>query len=246
MKRGSLFVLAIPAMLCICLAPLVAEGKGSVVEWLATPIAAPYAAIGPELLDQASLARSLGIPERLLVERLDEGALKRVPAHLLAAAIQQDVPRFASVLAIIAPGDSTLRDHSGLSALLRQGAILLRAGYRDTELRMIFSKATAGAAARGRQLSSVESAARAFNAAAVALDASIRFSLSPASRQGLAEALAISALPDLRFDAVLSLFIRARGLGLQADPAAAILMNGLGKGASIDALDREITRRASH
>jgi len=237
--------LLIAAMLCLGLASATAEVKASIAEWLATPIAAPYSSIGAELLDLGARARSLGVPERLLVERLDEGALKRVPPQQLAMVIAQDVGRFATILTMIVPDGARPGDHAALSSLLRQGAIMLRAGFQDSELASIFAKARSEAAGRNKTRSSMDIAARALNAAAVSLDASIRFGLSPASRLSLGEALAASILPELRFEAVLSMLTRARGLGLQPDATVAILANGLEKGASIDALDREISRRAA-
>ncbi len=245
MNPARLHALLIAAILCLGLASAAAEVKASVAEWLATPIAASYGGIGPELLDLGARARSLGVPERLLVERLDEGALKRVPPPQLAMVIGQDIGRFATVLALIVPNGALSEDHAALSSLLRQGAILLRAGFQDSELASIIAKARSGAGGRNKTRPTTDLAARAFNAAAVSLDASIRFGLSPASRLSLGEAMAASILPELRFDAVLSLLTRARGLGLQPDATVAILANELEKGASIDALDREVSRRAA-
>ena len=233
-----------PILLLICfIAPLsiAAETKGRVSDWLKTPQATPYASIASELLESARRADDAGIPQILLVERLDEGALKAVPPPLLARAIGLDLERFNAVAKLLA----TLRNPPRAEdspALLRQGAILLRAGYGEDELAAIFEAARAPGEARGDLGGQI--AARALRAAAVALDASLRFGLGPDTREALGAALASSALPSPRLDAILSLLAKAKGMRIQPEAAATILIENLKKGASLETLEREITRRA--
>lgn len=223
------------------LARLGAEGPATVAAWLAAPIGTSYATARDGLLAAAETARARGIPESLLVERLDEGALKRIEPSRLAAAIGQDLERFSSVLGLLdargeVPGELTPK-----IALLRQGAILLRAGYGVTALGACMDGALArGAADPGPG----GPAARALRAASVALDASLRFGLDGIRRDALGAALASSVLATDRLDAILSLFTKARGLGLAPDRASDLLVAGLVKGSSLEALDRELARRS--
>ncbi|HUX39487.1 MAG TPA: hypothetical protein VMV44_16430 [Rectinemataceae bacterium] len=242
---------SIPALLILCSASLQALPNlpSSIAEWLGSPAAAAYAPIAAELEAMASTARSSGIPEIVLVERLQEGALKNIRPALLGPALRLDLGRFTAMRELLAHFDCLPGDTTSLASLLRQGAILMRAGYTDTELETILAAtgsqaAGGGQAATGGYASDPEARGpRALRAAAVALDASGRFGLSVQSRLALGRALAASELSAKRFAELLSLLAKARGLGLSSDGAIAIIIQGLERGASLDALERDISRR---
>ena len=237
----------IPVFLFLCSVSLRALPSlpSSVGDWLATAAAAPYAPIAAELEAMASAARSSGIPEIVLVERLQEGALKNIRPAPMAQALRLDLWRFGALRDLLARFDCLPADPASLASLLRQGAILLRAGYADSELGAILAAAGGKDGASEGKEGPEARGTMALRAASVALDAGGRFGLSGEARLALGKALAASGLSARRFDEVLSLLARARGLGLSGDAAVAILARGLERGATLDALERDISRRAT-
>lgn len=227
----SLFALLLPGRLG-------AETPETVAAWLAAPLGRTYAGVGPGLLETAAAARARGIPEALLVERIDEGARKGSPPERLAAAIAQDLRRYVSLLGLLERRGQRPAEEGALRALLGQGSILLRAGYSLEGL-----EAALAAGARRAEGPPGLGASRGFRAAAVALDAALRFGLQASKREALGAALAGSALPDEGLDSLLSLFARARGLGLSAERSADILTEELSKGSTLEGLERELARR---
>ncbi|MBL8967671.1 MAG: hypothetical protein JNG85_11740 [Spirochaetaceae bacterium] len=192
------------------------------------PEAAPYAAARERVLKAAAAAPDL--PEGLLVERLVEGARKRVPPDRLAAALEAEIARLADLSPLF---DRAKTDPEAFRELLAEGGLLLRAGASRAEIASALAVASPGEEGSRRALAAVS--------LLVALRA--RFDLGAAEGSRLAAALVRGAVPRDKFQNLLSVFARWKAQGLSVARVSAVVAEALEAGASLERVERELQRR---
>jgi hypothetical protein len=220
-------------LLLLALGPILSAapspGPGSVGDWLAGPGAA-YASIEAELGSSAGILESAGLPLVLLLERLEEGAAKRVPPAELARAADRDTRAFASAAAAF--GRSGYRLESDPTPL-REAARALRSGLEPAWLDTI----PAYFKAKGKP---ALDAARALTLAAALARPPLEGDMAE-SILDLASALAGSRLGSERYASLLSVYKRFQAGG---GPRVLGLMGAaLRQGRGLQDIERELERR---
>ncbi|MDA8425358.1 MAG: hypothetical protein M0Z80_04415 [Treponema sp.] len=234
------------ALLAALLAFSVVQARAQEVgAWFGRPSASTYSGIRAEVESLAASASAQGVPERLFVRRLAEGAEKRIPPERLVAALREDARRFAEVALMLGERSLLPPESERAGELIWQGSLLLRAGSRSADLAAALDAVASGAAKAGAG-GAFAQAQRAEDslAAAIALEARFHFASSSVGR--LAAAIARSRLERGIFASLVSVFARAAASGLSADAAADSVIRVLDAGGSLDALEREIQRRTRY
>jgi len=204
-----------------------------VAAWLdSAPEAAAYASVRDRIEAAASLAEKDGVPERLLALRLAEGARKRAAPERLAAALEEEERRLASLASLLAGRSlpAQVREE-----LIEQGGILLRTGAAIDDIGLPLAAAESGA----------EGARRAFAAASTVSLLRARFALDGDAKSRLSAALVRSKVPRESFSSLISIFTKWRAEGLASKSIASAAIAALESGASIERVDREIERRST-
>ncbi len=229
-------------LLTLCAAALLAGRAGAqgLGAWFDRDSAAgDYAAIAGRARELAAKAARDGVPERLLEERLAEGARKRVSPERLAAALEEEEARLAEVASLL-DGIGLGRDRPR-EAQIAAGGLLRRAGASPALLAAALAAARLppGAAAAGP----AALADRAFAAVAATVSVNARFPLAEPAMARLAAALAAGGLRDDRFPSLVSVFARGKASGLATERIAEICSSVLEGGGSIERMESEIQRR---
>jgi hypothetical protein len=205
-----------------------------VAAWLeSAPEASAYASVRDRIEATAALAAKDGVPDRLLALRLVEGAHKRAAPTKLAAALEEEERRLASLAALLAGRNlpPQVREE-----LIEQGGILLRAGAVVEDIGLPLAAAESGP----------EGARRAFAAASAVSVLNARFALDSDARIRLPTALVRSKVPREGFSSLVSIFTKWRAKGLTAKSIASAAIAALESGASIERVDQEIERRSTN
>jgi len=220
-------------LLLLALGPILSAapspGPGSIEAWLAGPGAA-YTAVETELRASAGAMESAGLPLPLLLERLEEGAAKRVPPADLARAAARDVRAFASAAGAFGRSGYKIESDPGS---LREAARALRSGLEPAWLDIIptYFKAKGKPAL---------DAARALTLAAALARPPLEGDMAE-SILDLASALAGSKLGSERYASLLSVYKRFQAGG--GHRVLGLMAAALRQGRGLQDIERELERR---
>jgi hypothetical protein len=207
------------------------QGGGDVGAWFDDASHGQYASAEPRVEQAAGDAARAGVPEGLLIERLDEGAAKQVAAPVLERALQEDAARLATIAALVDGAFPRLAAGERTDAL-REGAIALRAGMTaDTVGRAI--EWTAGSGQEpGRTMAALATVASLGRA--VELDDS--------KQLALVQALVRSREPPSRYGSFVSLLSAARARGLDSGAVVSKTLAALSARGTFLAVQQELER----
>jgi hypothetical protein len=209
------------------------------------PEASAYSSVRSAAEALAARIRAAGLPDRLLAERMTEGASKRVPPDRLIAAIGEETSRLELVAGLLSERSLLPAAAEDSAALASEASLLLRAGIAFSDLAVALDAAASRDPAVGAEGSKVEKAERALSATATVYAIHSRFSLAEADRRGLAVALVGSGLERRRFDSLVSVFAAYRARGLVSGRIAAIVIEVLDAKGSLERIERELQRRST-
>jgi hypothetical protein len=219
---------------CLSVLMLAAHPESILSSWYAhSPAAAMYESARPALADLVAEAESKGIPAELVMQRVAEGAGKRVPPQKLLEALRKDIDNYAYVLSAleaIAPGST---HGAGGRELLERGGMVLRSGMEAAS----FGQALRYATARGKDVTRAVSAL-----VAVAALAS-RLPLEASDRVDLAVSLCLSVEREDRFSMLTPLFLRGRAGKLAPHDLVLLAKATFEAGGGLLQLENEINRR---
>lgn len=203
--------------------------------WFASaPEASAYADIHSDIMLLLLDAGESGIPVRLLLAKVKEGAAKGVPSRRLFVALENERDRLRSAIDIIdSAGYPLLRRDTDLEQPVKMLGIILREGCSAAVLREILS----GGFAEGRTLSEGTAACGAvFHVKKVA-------DLSDQELVSLGIALYGSSLPPTGYDTVSSIFLKARVHRLSDKDTLDLVLGVLKSGGGLIQLERALDRR---
>jgi|GEM_PF-2240517 len=208
----------------------------AVEEWFQrSPQAAPYATIRGEAEALARGAAAVGVPDRLLAQRLEEGAQKAVPADRLAAALRSEAALLESAAATLAKRALLPEDRDLAAEVLGQASLLIRAGIDEDEL----GAACDAALARPKKYAGA-AISRALSALYTVVSIRSRVPLRESDGRRLAVALARSGLRTEDFPALVPVVVRYGASGLDPSEVVSIAVGLLGKGGSVESVGREL------
>ncbi len=200
--------------------------------WFSEKQSKPYSDIKVELERVYDETVALGVNGYLIVDRLREGAIKKVPSSALLKAIREDCLRFIAMLTIyknlpIAPSIKPDSDY-----FLKSGAIILRSNVPNKVVSSLFSDMAFEFGARRVMDSLLATAA-----------VRTRFTLTDAEMETLTKALVRSTEKTEKFVQLSALFVRGVSGGLRPSEIASIAASTLDRGGAIFQIDTEIFRR---
>ena len=208
---GRLVVLLVLAL--VCEGELFAEELDAVLD--SSGYAAEERVRIREIHDEA---RARGIPTTVLVDRIQEGIAKAVPAPRLVAALRDDVLRLETVRSLLGDavaGERILAD----PASWERAATLLRAGWPAERL---------------MQLAAIcEPRPEAFRAASLLWIAIVDWGASQESAEELTSAAVESGIPDESFPRVASLLVDATRRRVPEPQAVRMIAEALRDGRSL-------------
>lgn len=220
--------------LCVCALFGLSVGAFSqaTARWLSTAEEAkPYADIASRLVSFAENVRAAGIDEKLFLDRLMEGVRKRAPVARIEKAMEEESYRLVQVAGAL--------DSSGLrmSSASRERAVVecslsLRASVSREELDLALRRTVAKNA-------SVERVGAILSVLAAADPARL---IDSGHRLELIASIADSTIKTDRIDSFVSIFSRGRSFGLRADRIARIVVDALGTGGGLAAVDAALNR----
>lgn len=215
---------------------LFADGiEDECILWFDTaPEAAAYGTIQADILDILVEAEASGIPGQLLLSKMKEGAVKGVPPARLVTALKKERDRLLRALDIIeAAGYSPAEDGASTEQSLKMISIILRDNGSSRLLEGVLYEAHRN----NRSLSDGTAACGAvFQVGKVT-------GLSEDQLLSLGTALFDGSLPSSAYNAVVSIFLKARAGRISEEEALDILIEVFGAGKGLIQLEREINRR---
>ncbi len=199
----------------------------------ADPKAAAYRSVQAEVEAVIEEATSAGVPADLLVDKLREGASKRVPPGVLVSAVRAEADRLHVAADMLAreTQDRTI-DEAIRERELKSMSLLLLAGASSASVEAV----AASAAAAGR------SGADASEAFAVLLQARLSVNVGDKAIAALGSALLQSKLPRAAFASVPGILQDASARGLDIASAAASLVSILQAGGGTVEMQQEIRK----
>jgi len=223
MKRVLALALAAFAIL-----PGVSLSADELTDWFRLSQAKAYLSLRPDLEGLRDRLAEADVPTELLVERVKEGAAKKVSPERLLAALREDSDRFLFLSSSYSrlPRDAAATENR--LRFIRDGAIAMRSGIEGG----IFDACLAGLASGGLQ--------RRLAALLAVAAVNARFPLGGEDIPPLVLALDASSERDSRFSRLSSVFVRARGLGLDTRWTSSRAIAILSAGGNLFTLESDI------
>ncbi len=236
MKIGKTAAVFFFLFIFISVHPLFSDnGKELLLQWFdSLSNARRYGKIQEELLGLFQEAESGGIPGELLLVKLKEGAAKNIPSERLLVALKQEKKRYQSALDIIeAAGYSSEVPARLLEQPVKTLGILLREGLAPPFLENLLSRA------HEERLELTDGIA----ACSTVFQVKKITNLPEAELLRLGYALYKSSLPPSGYDALASVFLKAKVQRLSDRDTLEIVLRIFENGGSLIQLEREINRR---
>ncbi|MEJ5187664.1 hypothetical protein [Treponema sp. J25] len=200
--------------------------------WLHSSTGALYQEVASELEVIINEAERQQIPGDLLVDKLKEGAAKRVTGTQLVQALRTEVDRLITATTLLKkPGRRVSGDRQ---SLLRTTSLLLQGGIPVDTIDAVLEYASLIDKSSNRAINALSTALRVIAIAQAPADL-----LRP-----LSECLVRSTLQDPQFSQLQSFTVRARGKQIQGEPLIKLIIGSLDSGNGLAYLDREIERRS--
>ncbi len=205
---------------------------GKVGAWFDQASHQGYAEAQSQVEKAADQAAQAGVPEDLLVERLDEGAAKQVAAPVLERALQEDAARLAALAGLFDRTLPKLTQDERTDAL-REGGIAMRAGMDIATI----ERAIGWTVDTGQEPRRVMAALAAVASLQRPLD------LGPDDELSMARALARSREAPPRYGSFVSLLASARARGLDSRSLVATTIAVLSRAGTFLAVQQELDRK---
>jgi len=226
-KRAPLFVFIVLLIL-----PLSA---GELDSWFDTDVRGPaYASIRQDLAFLADALGNRNIPVKLLVDRLSEGAAKKIPPDKLLEALRKDSEDLIFIGALYESGyPAVAGDARAQKECLLLGGLILRSGIGREDFEACLPQAGSESPAVKRSLDALLAVASVHR----------RSPLASAQILRLTQALYSSPEKSGRFPSLSSLFVRYRSGGLAQAEIAEAVIGVFERGGGFMQAENEISRR---
>jgi hypothetical protein len=227
------------SILLLLIAPLVFCEAPELSSWFKSdPRAQAYREIEPQVSRTFDEAEAAGLPLRILMDKLREGAAKGVAADRLSTGLRAELERLLRAQAILERQPVHIADQEGREEAMKGISISLLAGLPPEAVEQLF--ALSRPPARGPQ------DAVAACAALIQIREMSRMSDTDILRLGAA--LLGSRLPSTSFRSIPSFFVKARARGIgEREILDSIVIKALASGGGLvqmeDQLRLELKRR---
>lgn len=196
--------------------------------------AKPYNDIKEPILSLFARSEQRGVPSSLLLDKLKEGAAKRIPEQRLLAALSQELDRLTRAQQIIeSTGYEVDVEGTEYKEHLKLIVIMIRGGLSEIHIQNVLEFA--------------EHIHKPLTAGIAACEALLQLNqiatLQEEQLLDVGKALLDSSLPTSGYASVTSIFIKARALKIRDKETVAILQRVLDQGGGLIQLEREINRR---
>lgn len=204
-------------------------------QWFDTSSAAGrYTDTKDELIELFTRVETTEVPGELLLERLKEGAAKRVPPQRLLSVLRQDFERLERVDRVIeAAGYTHARGSTSYKQNLKLLSIVLRGGVSESVVENVLQEA--------------HTHEKSLEVALAACDALFQVTqigdLTDNELIQLGTTLLTSSLPSSSYSSIASLFLKGRVNRLDDSDILEIVIRVLENNGGLIQLEREIQRR---
>jgi hypothetical protein len=223
------------------------------------PGAEKYRDIGYQILSILTRSQQLSIPTELLMEKLREGASKRVPPSLLVQALSEEAERLSDIVDMINEIDSRNEkiegrpffdtERAGEEGIVTPEEDGFRLKNRSDIIKQLslFQRSGLGLNSMNRILEEARILGKSKHIAFQSLSALIKIpgvsSLSEHEVTGLGEALLQSNLSPSSYATLSSIFLKGRIYQMSYSTISSIVIEILKKGGGLIQIEQEITRR---
>ena len=159
-----------------------------------------YAVISNDVLALATALKAEGLPETLLIARIEEAARKKIAPATLRATLAEDTRQYLEVADILRDRKLLPKDTRKMASLLEQVSVLLRAGIDEANLEKILDAALAAADPKAKAETALD---RTIAALSVVLSGRAANKLTEEESLLLGLTLVESPLSDKQFNATL-------------------------------------------
>lgn len=159
-----------------------------------------YAAISKDILALAAALNADGLPETLLIARIEEAARKKIAPATLRATLAEDTRQYLEVADILRDRKLLPQDSRKMASVIEQVSVLLRAGIDETNLEKMLDAALAVADPKAKADTALD---RTIAALSVVLSGRAANKLTEEESLLLGLALVESPLSDKQFNAAL-------------------------------------------
>jgi hypothetical protein len=159
-----------------------------------------YAAISKDVLALAAALKADGLPETLLIARIEEAARKKIAPTTLRATLAEDTRQYLNVADILRDRTLLPKDTRKMASLIEQVSVLLRAGIDEANLEKILDAALAAADPKAKAETALD---RTIAALSIVLSGRAANKLTEEESLLLGLTLVESPLSDKQFNAAL-------------------------------------------
>ena len=233
MRRIYLIIyllLLIPALLVADNASVIND----LSEWYSShPRAQSYQGIWQELTDLLLEAQILGLPRWVLMERLLQGAARRVRPDILLKELIKEKERLITADGILKGSSAHDKDRKTYETHLKNISIYLRAGLQETTLEQLLSFSMAA----HKPVEMV------FQVCAVLAQILSKQNIEKTDVLRLGKEILSSKLNPEKYDDISSFFLRASAKRMRVKEIISIITENLERGGNLIQLEQELIRR---
>ncbi len=205
--KSALF-LAIYALLFVTVFPATTQ---EVAAWFTRQGSkTAYAAISKDVLALAAALKADGLPESLLITRIEEAARKKIAPATLRATLAEDTRQYLEVADILRDRKLLPQDSRRMASVIEQVSVLLRAGIDEANLEKMLDAALAVADPKAKAETALD---RTIAALSIVLAGQAANKLTEDESLLLGLTLVESPLSDKQFNAALGTLKNALAKG---------------------------------
>jgi hypothetical protein len=179
-----------------------------------------YAVISKDVLALAAALKADGLPETLLIARIEEAARKKIAPAILRTTLAEDTRQYLDVADILRDRTLLPKDARKMASLIEQVSVLLRAGIDEANLEKILDAALAAADPKAKAETALD---RTIAALSIVLSGRAANKLTEEESLLLGLALVESPLSDKQFSAALGALKSALAKGTSFSDALTTL-----------------------
>jgi len=195
-----------------------------------------YSGYGEILSKLLKRAVKENIPAVLLMDKIREGAAKRIPPQRLITAVKNELTRLKTAKAIVYRQNIKPENEDQYANRLKHISILLLGGIKDKTITGLFNL--------------MAETKRTADDILAACDVLVEFNsinlLAQDDLYGVGKALLFSRLKASTFSGISSIYLNARAKRIKTEDILTIIKNTLTNGGGIIQLDQEISNRGRH
>ncbi|MCA1950263.1 MAG: hypothetical protein LDL24_06810 [Treponema sp.] len=200
--------------------------------WLQSSASSAYHSVSQELQSLINDAESRRIPENLVLDKLKEGAAKRVPPQQLLQALRTEIDRLTLAMQLLQKGSPV--QAAQLESLLKSLSLLLQGGVPVDTIDAVIDYAVMLEKSSTRAVNALSSAFRI-----------IAIAQAPAELlRPLSECLVRSNLSESQFPQIQSFAVRAKSRQILGESMIKLIIGSLDGGYGLVGLDRELQKRS--